>query len=74
MEPSERYRRLEVELKVCASTIIEDLLCAVKTDPDKVRDVLGSVSWRKLEEYKSLEEQENAVFEEWVHASTSVNI
>lgn len=74
MEPSERYRRLEVELKVCASTIISDLLCAAKADPDKVRDVLGSVSWRKLEEYKSLEEQEDAAFEEWVHASNSINI
>lgn len=69
----DRYDRLLIDTKVCAEFILDDLMAAARKDPDKVRDVLGSVSFRKLEEYGSLKQQSEAAFEEWIHGVTSVD-
>lgn len=67
-----RYGRLKDETHFCMMGIVEELLSKADRDPDSVRTVLGSVSFRKLEEYRSLRDQKDAAFEEWVHEISAI--
>ena len=63
----EEYRKIRDRLAIMAMGFAEDLMIKAEAEPDKVRDVIGSFQFRKLEEYTALNRQANAEFEEWVH-------
>ena len=47
-------------------TIVHELLANLGTDNDKVRNAIGSVAFRALEELDAMNKQINAEFEEWI--------
>ena len=63
----EEYRKIRDRLAIMAMGFAEDLMIMAEATPDKVRDVIGSFQFRKLEEHAALNRQANAEFEEWVH-------
>lgn len=66
------YKNKADEAYYCAQAICDDIIAAAKNDPDAVRAILGSVGFRRLEEYVSRREQAEAAFTEWFHEMTAV--
>lgn len=60
-----QYKLVKDKECVCAATILDSLIETTKNAPDKVREALGSVAFRKLEEYISLRAQSEAAFDAW---------
>ena len=60
------------ETNICAQCICDTLLDAAEHEPDKVRDVLGSVAFRELEAYRARKAAKEAAFTEWFHEMTAV--
>lgn len=62
-----RYRDLKDRAFYTGAAVMDELIKAVESEPDKVRYILGSVAFRKIEEYKSLKVQAEAAFSEWIN-------
>lgn len=63
----ERYDRLRQARKDVADCIADELMHSLEVNADTVRTALGSFGMKKLEEYRSLREQDDAAFTEWFH-------
>lgn len=59
------------EAGICAQAICDRLVNAARENPDAVRALLGSVDFRRVEEYASLREQKEAAFTEWFYAMSA---
>lgn len=62
-----RYQDTKERAYYTGAYIMNELIKAKERDPDKVRYLLGSVVFRKIEEYESIREQLEAAFAEWFH-------
>lgn len=71
MTNGERYKNLKDECYTVGMGILLEVIQKSKTEPDKVRDIVGSYSFRKLEILESLMEQADAAFAEWLHEMTA---
>lgn len=65
------YASKNDETCICAQAICDRLVNAATENPDAVRALLGSVDFRRVEEYASLREQKEAAFTEWFHAMSA---
>ena len=61
-----KYKELRRKAESARSEVLFGLLDELKFHPDALRNAIGSVTFRKLEEYKSYEEQAEAAFTEWL--------
>lgn len=68
----EEYSRKADETGFCAQAICDRLVAAAKENPDAVRALLGSVDFRRVEQYASLREQKEAAFTEWFHEMSAI--
>lgn len=66
IERAEALKILENKARICRNVIIKELLDNLGNNDDKVREAIGSVAFRKLEELDSYEKQANAYIEEWI--------
>lgn len=65
---SKQYNELKDKADFRASCVMLELLRKMDSPAyaDKIRDVLGSRAWRRLEEYKAIRAPMDAAFTEWI--------
>ena len=61
-----QYKELRQKAKMARDEVLFGLLDELKFHPDALRNAIGSVAFRRLEEYRSYEEQAEAAFTEWL--------
>lgn len=61
-----RYRDLRDKAAKASDLVMAAVCRAVADNPDALRAAIGSVAFRRAEEYKSYEEQADAAIEEWI--------
>lgn len=61
-----RYKELRNKADTARQDVLFVLLDELKFHPDSLRNAIGSVAFRKLEEYKSYDEQAEAAFNDWL--------
>lgn len=61
-----KYRDLRDKAAKASDLVMAAVCRAVADNPDALRAAIGSVAFRRAEEYKSYEEQADAIFEEWL--------
>lgn len=66
-----RYKELREKAEKANVAVMSSICRAIKENPDKLRDAIGSVAFRKAEEYCSYEEQADALFVEWLFSKES---
>lgn len=60
------YTELRKKEEMAKEEVMAAIFYAVRENPDVLRAAIGSVAFRKAEEYRSLNEQADAAFEEWI--------
>lgn len=60
------YTELRKKEEMAKEEVMAAIFYAVRENPDALRAAIGSVAFRKAEEYRSLNEQSDAAFEEWI--------
>lgn len=61
-----RYKEIRQKADNARNEVLYGLLDELKFHPDSLRAAIGSVAFRKLEEFKSYEEQAEAAFMDWL--------
>ena len=61
-----QYQELRQKAETARDEVLFGLLDELKFHPDALRNAIGSVAFRRLEEYRSYEEQAEAAFTEWL--------
>lgn len=61
-----QYKELRQKAEKARDEVLFGLLDELKFHPDALRNAIGSVAFRRLEEYRSYEEQAEAAFTEWL--------
>ncbi len=61
-----QYKELRQKAEMARDDVLFGLLDELKFHPDALRNAIGSVAFRRLEEYRSYEEQAEAAFTEWL--------
>ncbi|MBQ3720826.1 MAG: hypothetical protein II850_07580 [Fibrobacter sp.] len=61
-----QYKELRQKAEKARDDVLFGLLDELKFHPDALRNAIGSVAFRRLEEYRSYEEQAEAAFTEWL--------
>ncbi len=61
-----QYKELRQKAEMARDEVLFGLLDELKFHPDALRNAIGSVAFRRLEEYRSYEEQAEAAFTEWL--------
>lgn len=61
-----QYKKLRQKAEMARDDVLFGLLDELKFHPDALRNAIGSVAFRRLEEYRSYEEQAEAAFTEWL--------
>jgi len=61
-----QYKELRQKAETARDEVLFGLLDELKFHPDALRNAIGSVAFRRLEEYRSYEEQAEAAFTEWL--------
>lgn len=61
-----QYKELRQKAETARDDVLFGLLDELKFHPDALRNAIGSVAFRRLEEYRSYEEQAEAAFTEWL--------
>ena len=61
-----KYKELKQKADDARSHVIFGVLDALRYSPDELRKALGSVTFRKVEEYKAYDEQAEAAFLDWL--------
>ena len=61
-----QYKELRQKAEKARDEVLFGLLDELKLHPDALRNAIGSVAFRRLEEYRSYEEQAEAAFTEWL--------
>ena len=61
-----QYTELRQKAEKARDEVLFGLLDELKFHPDALRNAIGSVAFRRLEAYRSYEEQAEAAFTEWL--------
>lgn len=61
-----QYKEFRQKAETARNEVLFGLLDELKFHPDALRNAIGSVAFRRLEEYRSYEEQAEAAFTEWL--------
>lgn len=65
-ELNTNYQELRQKAEAARDELLFGLLDELKFHPDALRAAIGSVAFRKLEEYKAYDEQAEAAFTDWL--------